>query len=203
MPKAKNEEAGSLSKPERAKLQRLYRKGKAENGSVQNLQKAKGLSKKDYLKFSYRKNSYIKFRRAFRNFKRLPAFAKRINEIWSLDLNLMDKLSEFNNDVKYLLICVNVFSCLVRAPSMESKNASDAVNAFEKILRKNAKPDGVWVDQDTEFWWDFKNVARLKASKSTRNEKKTGLAERPIICLKKTFYRYIEENGDKYVHQIG
>ena len=46
MPKAKTEGAGFLSKSEKAKLQRLYRDGKAAYGSIKNLQKASGLSKK-------------------------------------------------------------------------------------------------------------------------------------------------------------
>ena len=112
MPKAKNGEAGSLTKSERAKLQRLYREGKAAYGSVQNLQKASGLSKKKVTDFLYRKNTYIKFRQASCHFKRLPASAKRIKEIWCLDLVFMDKLSELFNGVKYLLICVDVFSRL-------------------------------------------------------------------------------------------
>ena len=156
MPKAKNEEAGSLSSSEKVKLQRLYREGKAAYGSVQNLHKASGLSKKKVTDFLYRKNSYTKFRQAIRHFKRLPAFAIRINEIWCLDLAFMDKLSEFNNGVKYLLICVDVFSRLVRVQSMKSKYASDAVAAFKKMLRKNTKPDRVWVDQGTEFGGEFK-----------------------------------------------
>ena len=38
MPKAKTEGAGFLSKSEKAKLQRLYRDGKATYGSIKNLQ---------------------------------------------------------------------------------------------------------------------------------------------------------------------
>ena len=51
MPKAKNEEAGSLSKSEKAKLQRLYREGKAAYRSVQNLQKAIGCQRRRLLIF--------------------------------------------------------------------------------------------------------------------------------------------------------
>ena len=182
MPKAKNGEAGSLSKSERAKLQKLYREGKAKYGSVQNLQKASGLSKKKVTDFLYRKNPYTKIRQAIRHFKRLPAFAKRINEIWCLDLSFMDKLSEFNNGVKYLLICVDIFSRFVRVQSMKSKYASDAVAAFNKMLRKNTKPDRVWVDQGTEFGGEFKKFCKSKDIKiySTRNETKAAVAERAI-----------------------
>ena len=43
MPKPKIEEAGSLSKYERQKLQRLYTQGAAVDGSVRNLAKASRL----------------------------------------------------------------------------------------------------------------------------------------------------------------
>ena len=204
MPKAKNEEAGSLSKFEKAKLQRLYREGKAAYGSVQNLQKASRLSKKKVTDFLYRKNSYTKFRQAIGHFKRLPASAKRINEIRCLDLAFVDKLSEFNNGVKYLLICVDVFSRLVRVQSMKSKYASDAVAAFKKMLRMNTKPYRVWVDQGTEFGGVFKKFCKSKDIKiySTRIETKAAVAERAISSLKNINYRYMEENGDKYVHKM-
>ena len=204
MPKAKNEEAGTLSKSEKAKLQRLYREGKAAYGSVKNLQKASGLSKRKVTDFLYRKYSYTKFRQAFRHFERLPAFAKRINECWCLDLAFMDKLSEFNDGVKYLLICVDVFSRLVRVQSMKSKYASDAVAAFKKILRKNTKPERVWVDQGTEFGGEFKKFCKSSDIKiySTRSETKAAVAERAIRSLENIIYRYMEENGDKYVHKM-
>ena len=100
MPKAKREGAGFLSKSEKAKLQRLYRDEKAAFGSIKNLQKARGLSKKKVAYFLHRKNSYKKYRHATRHFKRIPAFAKRFNQFWCLDLAFMDKLSDSNNGVK-------------------------------------------------------------------------------------------------------
>ena len=175
MPKAKNEEAGSLSETERAALQRLYREEKAAYGAVQSLQKTSGLSKKKVTNFLYRKKSYTKFRQAIRHFKRLTAFAKRINEIWCLELAFMDELSKFNNGVKYLFIIVDVFSRLLRVQSMKSKYASDAVAAFQKMLRKNNKPERVWIDQGTEIGGEFKNLARVRTSKSRLQEVKQKL----------------------------
>ena len=49
----------------------------------------------------------------------------------------MDKLSEFNNGVKYLLICADVFCRLVRVQSMKSKYAPDAVAAFKKVKEEH------------------------------------------------------------------
>ena len=160
----------------------MYREGKAAYGSVQNLQKATGYSKKKVTDFLYRKNSYTKLRQATRHFKTLPAFAKRINEIWCLDLAFMDKLSEFKNGVKHLLTCVDVFSRLVFVHSMKSKYASDAVAAIKKILRKNTKPDRVWADQGTEFGGEFEKNCHSEHVKiySTRSETKAAVAETAI-----------------------
>ena len=51
MPKRKTEELGSLSKSEKVSLNRLYSRGTAAYGSVRNLSKASGLSKKKVEKF--------------------------------------------------------------------------------------------------------------------------------------------------------
>ena len=58
---------------------------------------------------------------------------------------------------------------------MKSKYASDAVAAFQKMLRKNNKPERVWIDQGTEFGGEFKNFARVRTSKSTLQEVKQKL----------------------------
>ena len=204
MPKAKTEGAGFLSKSEKAKLQRLYRDGKAAYGSIKNLQKASGLSKKKVAYFLHSKDSYTKYRHATRHFKRLPAFAKRINEIWCLDLAFMDELSNTNNGVKYLLVCVDVFSRFVRVQPMKSKYSTDAVVAFKKMLRKKSMPAKVWVDQGTEFSGEFRKICMDKKIKiySTRSETKAAVAERAIKSLKNIIYRYMEENGDKYMRKM-
>ena len=86
----------------------------------------------------------------------------------------MDKLSELNNGVKYLLICVDVFSCLVRVQSMKSKYASDAVAAYKKMLTTlNLKECGLI--KVLSSGGDSKNFARVKTSKSTPHEVKQKL----------------------------
>ena len=86
----------------------------------------------------------------------------------------MDKLSELNNGVKYLLICVDVFFCFVRVQPGKSKNSTDDVEAFKKMLRKNNIPKKVWVDQRTEFGGEFRKFCGQKKIKiySTRSETK-------------------------------
>ena len=205
MPKAKTEGDGSLSKSEKAKLQRLYKEGKAAIGSVRNLQNANGLSRGRVIFFLDTKNSYTKYRQATRYFRRLSAFAKRRNEIWCLDLAFMDKMSEFNNGVKFLLIYVDVFFRFVRVQPIKSKFSTDALAAFKKMLRKNSIPQKVGVDQGTELGGEFCKFCGQKKIKiySTGSETKAAVAERAIRSLKNNIYRFIEENGLKYFVKMG
>ena len=80
MPEPKREEAGSLSKSEHQKLQRLYTQSAAAYGSVRNLVKASNLSVSKVRQFLHSKPSYTKFTLATRKFKRLKAFDRFKNE---------------------------------------------------------------------------------------------------------------------------
>ena len=100
MPKLKLEKAGSLSKYERQKLQRVYTQGAAVYGSVYSLAKASRLPVSKVRQFLQSKVSYTKFTLAARKFKRMTAFARFRNKIWCMDLAYVDKLVKENNGVK-------------------------------------------------------------------------------------------------------
>ena len=100
MPKRKTEELGSLSKPEKVSPNRSYSRGSAAFGSVQNLGKASGLSKKKMEKFLQTKTSYTKFGPPIRRFRKLQAFSKNIKEIWCMHLAFVVKRASENNGVK-------------------------------------------------------------------------------------------------------
>ena len=82
MPKLKIEEAGSLSKYESQKLQRLYTQNAAAYGSVSKMAKSSGSAVSKVRQFLHSKASYTKFTLATRNFKRMRAFARFSTEIW-------------------------------------------------------------------------------------------------------------------------
>ena len=102
MPKLMIEEAGSLSKYERQKLQKLYTRVAAAYGSVRNLAKASRLPVSKVRQFLHSKASYKEFTLAARNIKRMRAFAGFRNEIWCMDPAYVDKLAKENNGVKFL-----------------------------------------------------------------------------------------------------
>ena len=140
MPKLKREEAGSLSKSERQKLQRLYTQGGAAYGSVRNLVKTSNLPVSKVRQLLHSKSSYTKFTLATRKFKRMKAFARFKNEIWCMDLAYVDKLAKDNNGVKYLLVGQDLFDRTVNAKRMKSKDTKETVRAFLSMITKKNRP---------------------------------------------------------------
>ena len=204
MPKLKTEEAGSLSKYERQKLQRLYTQGAAAYGSVRNLAKASRLPVSKVRQFLHSKDSYTKFTLAAQKFKRMRAFARFKNEIWCMDLAYVDKLSKENNGVKYLLVRQDLFDRTVNAKGMKTKDLQETVKAFSSMITKRNRPKKIWVDKGTEFAGAFKKfcVAEGIQVYSTMTETKAAFAERTIRSLKNILYRYMEDFGYKYIHKL-
>ena len=140
MPKPKIEEAGSLSKYERQRLQRLYTQGAAAYGSVRNLAKASRLQVSKVRQFLHSKDSLTKFTLAARKIKRMRAFARFKNEIWCMDLAYVDKLARENNRVKYLLNRQDLFDRTVNAKGMKTKDSQETVKAFSSMITKRNRP---------------------------------------------------------------
>ena len=204
MPKLKIEEAGSLSKYERQKLQRLYTQGAAAYGSVRNLSKASRLPVSKVRHFLHSKDSYTKFTLAAQKFKRMRAFARFRNEIWCMNLAYVDKLSKQNNGVKYLLVRQDLFDRTVNANGIETKDSQETVTAFSSMITKRIRPKKIWVDKETEFAGAFKKFCTAEGIQvySTMSETKAAFAERTIRSLKNILYRYMEDFGFKYIHKL-
>ena len=142
MPKLKIEEAGSLSKYERQKLQRLYTKGAAAYGSVRNLAKASRLPVSKVRQFLHSKDSYTKFSLATRKFKRMRSFARFRNKIWCMVLAYVDKLAKENNGEKYLLVRQDLFDRTVNAKEMKTKDSQETESLFiHDYKKKSTKKD--------------------------------------------------------------
>lgn len=187
--------ANRLSPATKRKLQRLYEKGFSGYGSARNLSIESGLSLNTVKQFLHSKESYTLYQNARRKFKRQQVFARYINDIWCMDLAFVDKLSKENNGVKYLLVCVDVFSRFVRVQPMKNKYSHTAKEAFQKFISKEVRPNFLWVDQGTEFAGVFKTYCETMNMHiyHTYSETKAALAERAIRSLKRILYRYMEE----------
>ena len=147
----------------------MYSRGRAAYGSIQNLSKASGLSKKKVEKFLQTKTSYTKIGPPISCFRILQAFSKYINEIWCMDLAFVDKLASQNNGVKYFLVAVDIFSRFFRVQIMKTKYAKNTLQAaFRKMISQKNTPEKLWVDKGTGNGGTFKKICRRKTLKFTQ-----------------------------------
>ncbi len=167
-------------------LVKAYRTGPAAFSTAHRLRKQTGKPMKEIEKFLERTNAYTKYRGVQRSFKRLKVIAYRINEIWSADLAFVDKLANYNDGIKYLLVAVDVLSRYVRVQPMKTKTAPATVEAFKKMLKSGKQPEKLWTDKGTEFRGEFAKFCEKRKihSYSTNSETKSAFAERNIRSLK-------------------
>ena len=169
-------------------------KGPALFGSVNNLIKASNLSRKKVKHFLHTEPAYTKYRTVIRKTPRLKVIVYDVDEIWSLDLAFVDKLAQYNHDVKYLLVAVDCMSRYLRVQPLKSKYATTTAEAF-KLMITTKQPEKVWVDKGTEFKGSFEALCKKKGinTYSTESEKKSAFAERNIRSLKNLIYKYLED----------
>lgn len=168
-------------------------KGPAAYGSVTNLQKAAKLPRRKVEKFLQQKDAHTKYRQYNRKFPRLKVIAYDINEIWSIDIAYVDKLANYNNGVKYLLVVVDVLSRYLRVLPMRAITAVDTAKAFSKMIVRT-QPQKIWSDKGNEFKGAFKSLCEKRGIETytTASEKKSAYAERNIRSLKNIIYKHLE-----------
>ena len=84
------------------------------------------------------------------------------------------------------------------------KDSQETVKAFSSMITKKNRPKKIWVDKGTEFAGAFKKFCTAEWIQvySKKGETKAASAERTRRSLKKILYRYMEDNGYKYIHKL-
>ena len=134
----------------------------------------------------------------------MKAFARFKNEFWCMDLAYVDKIAKVNNGVKYLLVRQDLFDRTVDAKGMKSKDSKETVRAFLTLITKKNRAKKIWVHKGTEFAEEFKKLCKAEGIKiySPLSEARATFTERTIRSLKNILYRYMENNGYKYIHKL-
>ena len=72
------------------------------------------------------------------------------------------------------------------------------------MITKKNRPKQIWVDKGTEFAGEFEKLCKAEGIQvySTMSETKAALAECTIRSLKDILYRYMEDNGYKYIQKL-
>ena len=113
----------------------------------------------------------------------------------------MESLSTKNENVKYLLCVIDVFTTYAWVKPLEDKKGKTVLNVFIAIVNEsNCKPNKLRVYQGRELynksmreWFNNNDILML----STHNEGKSVIAERFIKTLKSKIFKRMAANGRK------
>ena len=84
------------------------------------------------------------------------------DNIWGVDLADMQSLSKYNKRGKYFFCAIDLFSEYAWVIPLKVKKGTRIVNAFQKIISKERKPNKIWVDQGSEFYnQSFKDFLKI------------------------------------------
>ena len=116
-------------------LDRLYSKGPASFGGSKRLQDLSKLPMAKVKKYLETKPSFTKYRSQWLNFPRLKVIVNDLNEILSLDLAHVDKLANYNRNVKFFLVAVDCLSRYLRVERLKTKYATETAKAFRNMIK--------------------------------------------------------------------
>ena len=106
----------------------------------------------------------------------------------------MQSLSKYNKGIKYLLCAIDLYSKYVWVVPLKDKRGITIVNAFQKIISKEHKPNKILVDKGGKFYNKlFKRFLKINniENYSTYNEGKSVVAERLIRTLKNKIFKHM------------
>ena len=113
--------------------------------------------------------------------------------MWDVDLASVENLSKYNDNIRYLLIVIDVFSRYLCVETLADKKSVTVLKAFQSIFSKGILPRTIRSDKGTEM--NNRIVKRLFKSKNiyyitTQNETKANYAKRVIRTIRNMMFIY-------------
>ena len=139
-------------------------------------------------------------------FNKRKVYSQFRDNIWGVDLAVMQSLSKKNKGIKYLLCAIDLFSKYAFVVLLKDKKGISIANAFNKIIKQsNRKPNKIWIDQGSEFYnrvfkkWLSDNDIIMY---STYNEGNSVVAERFIRTLKNKLYKHMTATSKNVYYDV-
>jgi len=165
--------------------------------TLYNAARKHGITRTDVKNWLSSQPVHTLHKQARKKFPRRKVHATGENKIWQCDLADFAMLKSSNNNYKYILCCIDVFSRKAYVEPLKNKNGTTVKNAFVKIFDTRAQPLSISTDLGTEFFNSI--VSKLFKSKNidhftTHSEIKMALCERFIRTLRLKIYKYLTAN---------
>ena len=139
-------------------------------------------------------------------FKRQRIIPLYKDETWSADLIDKSSLSKYNNNYKFILTVIDIFTKYAWAIPLKNKSGLSITNGFKLVLSEHPqcgseprKPEKLWVDRGSELYnKTFKSLLKEYETKlySTYSDLKTVLIERFNRTLLHIINKPMFINGD-------
>lgn len=179
-------------------MEDIYFNPKTGYTGVQPLVKRAKASKMKTIKWLELQPSYTLHKPARRQYTRNKVLVSYIDEQWQADLVDLQSLSKYNDNYRYLLTCIDIFSKYAWAIPLKTKHSKNIIDAFDYIFMQGRKPEKIQSDAGTEFinaqFQKFleKNNVNFFVTKS---EMKASVVERFNRTLKERMWRYFTKNN--------
>lgn len=130
----------------------------------------------------------------------------RMDYLHDMDLADMQAVSKYNDNYRFLLIVIDIFSRYLWVEPSKSKYADDIIEAYDKIIQQGRIPELLRSDQGSEFI-NAKFQAYVKKHGihhyTTQNIQHANYAERAIRTLKGRIYKMFYKNQNyRYIDDL-
>ena len=144
--------------------------------------------------------SYSLHKPARKFFSRNRIYVKYIDELWEADLIDFQNFSNTNDNNRYILIIIDVFSKYLFAYPIKNKTSFEIASKFKQLF-KIRKPAKLRTDKGLEFQNKLlKNLCEKNGIRFFTTENldiKCSVAERVIGTIKRKLFRYFTKNGTR------
>ena len=97
-------------------------------------------------------SNYKQHKLSRKKYRRLQINVYDKNEQWEIDLAENKDLSHYNNQFRYWLVCIDVYSRYIWVELLKKKSSKNTASKFENILKKaKAAPQKIQCGEGTEF----------------------------------------------------
>lgn len=178
-----------------------------KNSSIRN--KIKKQQIKNWLSTQ---DTYTLHRSTHTNFPRNHYFVYTIDELWEADLIDLSKYKQHNDNYKYILTVIDVFSKFAFGFPLKSKGSVEVTKAFKNIIDNSQKFCGFKrypIKLQTDKGKEFKNKVLKEFLKSrkislqfplTQSKHKAAIAERFNRTIQTLIYKYFtSKNTLRYI----
>lgn len=175
-------------------------KNPSSYSSIQNVAKASGQKVEKVRDWLKTQDTFTLHKPIRHKFRRRRVFAPYKNYQWELDLADMIQFKPQNNNYRYILTKIDVFSKVGAIRPLKTKGGEEVAAAIETLL-KNEKPSQICTDHGKEFY--NSHVAKLLRNYgiklfSTQNfEIKSSVVERFNRTLKTRLFKYFTANNTR------